>query len=103
MSVEELAQDIKKRPFLDGLTLSGGDPFFQHDECMKLLDLIPDVNVWIYTGFEYEDIMDTPLAKRANTLVVGRYIDALRCDPLEGKMYGSSNQRIIKKEKQSEN
>lgn len=61
---------------------------------MELLDLLPGVNVWVYTGFEYEDICDTPLVKRADVLVVGPFVEHLRC---EGKLYGSSNQRIIKR------
>ena len=94
VSPVEIAADFHKRRLLDGITLSGGDPFCQQDECMRLLDLLPGVNVWIYTGYEYEAICDTPLAKRADVLVVGRFVEDLR---YEGKMYGSSNQRIIKK------
>jgi anaerobic ribonucleoside-triphosphate reductase activating protein len=94
--VERLAEEYKKHRLLDGITLSGGDPFFQQDECLKLIDLLPGVNVWIYTGYEYEDICDTPLANRADVLVVGRFVEELRCD---GKMYGSSNQKIIRRNK----
>ena len=93
-TVEEIAEDFKKKKLRDGITLSGGDPFFQQEECLKLLDLLPNVNVWIYTGFEYEQICETELAKRADVLVVGRFVESLKCD---GKMYGSSNQRIIRK------
>ncbi len=95
IDVEELAEDIRKRKYLDGITLSGGEPFLQQEECLHLLDLLPGINVWVYTGYEYENIEDEPLAQRADTLVVGPYIESLRC---EGKMYGSSNQRIIRKE-----
>ena len=96
MSVETVAGYIRDHMNLkDGLTLSGGDPFYQHNECMKLLDLLPDINVWIYTGFEYDEIKDTPLAKRADVLVTGPYIDTLKC---VGKMYGSSNQEIHRRE-----
>lgn len=94
MTTEEIAADYKKRRLLDGITLSGGDPFYQQEACMELLDLLPDVNVWIYTGYEYEEICDTPLAKRADVLVVGPYREELRC---EGQMYGSSNQKIIRR------
>ena len=94
MSPTDIAADFRKRRLLDGITLSGGDPFCQQDECMRLLDLLPGVNVWIYTGYEYAEICDTPLAKRADVLVTGRFIQDLRC---EGKMYGSSNQRIIRR------
>ena len=94
ISVEEIAEMYKaKQKVLDGITLSGGDPFFQQDECVKLLKLLPNVNVWIYTGFQYEEIENTELAKLADTMVDGQYIEALKC---EGEMYGSSNQRIIK-------
>lgn len=94
VNVEDIARDFKRRKFRDGITLSGGDPFFQQEECMKLLDLLGDVNVWIYTGYEYEEICDTELARRADVLVVGKFIPELRC---EGEMYGSSNQRIVRK------
>ena len=95
---EMLAKDIMRRRHIDGITLSGGDPFYQQVACLKLLDLLPeDMNVWVYTGFEYDEIKDTKLAKRADVLVTGPYVEALRC---EGKMYGSSNQRIIRKEKE---
>jgi anaerobic ribonucleoside-triphosphate reductase activating protein len=94
MSPEDIATDFWRHRLLDGITLSGGDPFYQQEECLALLDLLPGVNVWIYTGYEYEDICNTPLAKRANVLVVGKFVEELRC---EGKMYGSSNQKIIKR------
>ena len=94
VTAAEIADDYKRRPFRDGITLSGGDPFYQQEDCVELLRLLPDVNVWIYTGFECEEICDTPLAKRADVLVTGRFIQELRC---EGKMYGSSNQRIIRR------
>ena len=89
----EIAIDFRRRKLLDGITLSGGEPFCQQDECLALLDLLPGVNVWIYTGYEYEDICNTPLAKRADVLVVGAFREELRC---ENAMYGSSNQRIIR-------
>lgn len=97
MSASDIAADFRKHRLLDGITLSGGDPFYQQEACMELLDLLPGVNVWIYTGFEYEEICDTPLAKRADVLVVGKYVKELKC---ENEMYGSSNQRIIRKESQ---
>lgn len=94
MAVAEIAADYRRRKLLDGITLSGGDPFYQQEACLELLGLLPDVNVWIYTGFEYEEIRDTELAKRADVLVVGKFVKELSC---EGKMYGSSNQRIIRR------
>lgn len=98
ITVEEIAADFRKHRLLDGITLSGGDPFLQQDECVKLLKLLPDVNVWIYTGYEYEEICDTHLAKLADVLVTGPFVEELKCD---GKMYGSSNQRIIRNKRRN--
>ena len=94
--VEMIAEDVRKHRMIDGITLSGGDPFYQQDECVELLKLLPEYNVWIYTGFDYEEIADTELAKMSDVIVDGPFVEELRCD---GKMYGSSNQRIIRLEK----
>ena len=94
VELELIAANFKRRKHLDGITLSGGDPFYQQEACLELLRLLPGVNVWIYTGFEYEEIKDTELAKAADVLVTGPYIEDMRC---EGRMYGSSNQKIHRK------
>lgn len=94
ISVEQLAEQIKAKKHIDGITLSGGDPFYQQDECVKLLKLLPDINVWAYTGFLYEEIKDTPLAQMCDVIVDGMYVEELKCT---GKMYGSTNQNIIRK------
>ena len=92
---EEIAEDFCKHRLLDGITLSGGDPFYQQEECLSLLALMPNVNVWIYTGFEYQEISETELAKKADVLVVGKFVEELKCD---GQYFGSSNQKIIWRE-----
>ena len=91
-----IAKDFMSRKFLNGITLSGGEPFLQERECVELLKQLPKVNVWIYTGYEYEDIQDTELARMADVLVVGRFEASKKC---EGQYYGSSNQRIIRRTK----
>ena len=94
--VEMIAEDVRKHRMIDGITISGGDPFYQQDECVELLKLLPEYNVWIYTGFAYEEVADTELAKMSDVIVDGPFVEELRCD---GKMYGSSNQRIIRLDK----
>lgn len=92
--VEQIVNDILKRSaFIDGITLSGGEPFLQQEECIKLLKLLPNtLNIWIYTGFKYEEIWNTELANLADFLVDGAFEQENR---VLGKPYGSSNQRII--------
>lgn len=97
VDMESLVADIlARKKHLDGITLSGGDPFYQQEECVKLLKMLPDMNVWIYTGFYYEDICDTELAKMADAIVDGPFIEAEKC---KGYLFGSSNQRIIRQNK----
>lgn len=99
VDVSELATDIlHRRKYLDGITLSGGDPFYQQDECCRLLQMLSGMNVWIYTGFNYEDICDTDLAKMTDVIVDGPFKEELRC---EGQYFGSSNQRIIRQKTRS--
>ena len=93
VSVEDLAADIKKHRHIDGITLSGGDPFYQQEECCKLIELLSPINVWCYTGFLYGEIKDTRLANLCDVIVDGPFIAEKK---VEGKLYGSSNQRIIR-------
>ena len=95
ISPEQLAAEIRKHRYIDGITLSGGDPFYQQEECLALVRLLPGMNVWIYTGFHYEGIRDTELARAADVLVTGPFVEELKC---EGRMYGSSNQEIHRKD-----
>ena len=98
-TAEEIANRYARHAhLLDGITLSGGDPFYQQEECLELMSLLPPgTDLWIYTGFDYDEIKDTELAKRADVLVTGPYVEELRC---VGQMYGSSNQEIHRKEEE---
>lgn len=85
---------------LDGVTLSGGDPFYQPiDEMVYLCKELhkQGINIWAYSGFTYDEIIaDTELSKLLNeidVLVDGRFM--LELKTLEKKYVGSSNQRII--------
>jgi anaerobic ribonucleoside-triphosphate reductase activating protein len=89
---------MKQNELLDGITLSGGEPFEQVDELLPLLKLItPEYNVWSYSGYIYEDlIQDTnkkKLLQYIDYLIDGPYIEDLRDLTLQFR--GSSNQRII--------
>lgn len=95
ITVEELAEDISKHRLIDGITLSGGEPFNQQEECVKLLKLLPDdTNVWIYTGYLYGQIKNTELAGMADVIVDGKFEYDKKCESL---YFGSANQRIIEK------
>lgn len=81
------------------VTLSGGDPLYQIDAVLPLIDAIHRAGkqVWLYTGYTYEQIYVNASLSRilsaADVLVDGPYIESLRDISL--RFRGSSNQRLI--------
>lgn len=94
---EKIISQIKKNPLLSGITLTGGEPFLQIPQALELARAAKNfgLNVWCYTGFEFEKIPSqaAELLKFIDVIVDGEYIDALR--DLELQFRGSKNQRII--------
>lgn len=90
------------KPYISGLTLSGGDPMYpsNRDEVLKICrtvkELYPSKNIWMYTGYLFEDIKDEPILEYIDVLVDGPYIELLN-DP-KAHWVGSINQKIWKKE-----
>jgi anaerobic ribonucleoside-triphosphate reductase activating protein len=100
--IELLIQNIKNNPLLNGVTFSGGDPL-EVGNAESLLDFLKmfkhaEINVWCYTGYIYEDLLDMPVQKEClkyiDVLVDGPFIKELKDPDLIFR--GSSNQRIIK-------
>lgn len=97
--VEEVIEMIKKLELQDGITLSGGDPFFQAKACTEIAREAKDqgLNVWAYTGFLFEDLIKNEemkkLLEQIDVLVDGKF--ELENKSLNLMFRGSSNQRII--------
>ena len=100
--IDEILYDISRKPYLSGITISGGEPFLQIEECYQLLKKLPtDIEVIVYTGFTYEKLLEFAednqkllyILNRINYLIDGKFNYKLR--DLELKYIGSSNQRII--------
>ncbi len=99
VDVDSVIKEIDSLTGQDGITLSGGDPFYQVDACTLIAKHCKDkkLNVWCYTGFLYEDLIkDTKmleLLKYIDVLVDGPFV--LKERSLDLYFKGSSNQRII--------
>lgn len=99
--VDEIINEINANPLLDGITFSGGDPFYNPEEFLSLIKTIKErtnMNIWCYTGYTYEQLMGMEVCreilKLVDVLVDGKFIEDLYSPYLEFR--GSSNQRIIK-------
>ena len=99
VEVEEILGKILADPFAD-VTFTGGDPMFQPQGFTALAKAIKqksNKNIWCYTGFLFEELLENPLQKalleQIDVLVDGRFIEAFKDEQL--RFRGSSNQRII--------
>lgn len=95
--LDELVQLIKEKAFNKKITFSGGEPFLQYEILAKLCQELNDYDIWIYTGYEFNELEMlgyTKVLDNVNAIVTGRYIDKLRS--LDTGFFGSTNQKIIK-------
>lgn len=99
VSIDEIKEQIKALKYQTGLTLSGGDPFFQVDAAVEIAKFAHSIglNIWCYTGFTYEEIMADEklksLLENVDVLVDGKF--ELELKSLACKFRGSTNQRVI--------
>ena len=103
---EELFAKLGK-DYISGLTFSGGDPLYPANraEVERLAEkakrLFPGKNIWLYTGYRWEEISALPLMAHIDVLVDGKFMEDLKDSKLHWK--GSYNQRIIDVQKSLEN
>lgn len=98
--LSDIISEINENPLLDGITISGGDPFYDPEELERLLKCLKEQThqeILVYTGFTLEvleaiEAFRKPL-KYIDILIDGPYVDSLRDVSLSFR--GSRNQRII--------
>lgn len=101
VDTQVILRQIRENPILDGITLTGGEPFCQPEACCELAKAAHELglNVWAYSGYTYEmlqtegDPARLKLLEQVDVLVDGPFVLAQRS--LELKFCGSRNQRLI--------
>ena len=95
MDAAILAQDILSAPDVEGITISGGEPFLQSEGLFELITLLrekKDLGVIIYTGMCFSEVKNDKLVGLSDLIIDGEYREELN-DGLS--LRGSSNQNII--------
>lgn len=100
VDTEEIITRIRKNPLLDGITLSGGEPFCQSEACAEIAKAAKKMglNVWSYSGYTFEELISgkdewRKLLQELDVLVDGRF--ELDKRTLECRFRGSWNQRLV--------
>ena len=118
LPIAEIIRRIKRNPLLQGITLSGGDPFIQADNTYKIIKAIKQYNtetnneldICVYTGYTLEELQDIisycnneyllhykatkykNILDNIDYLVDGRFDVTQRT--VEAKFRGSKNQKM---------
>lgn len=96
------------RKEIRGVTFSGGEATYpaSREEATAIMKWIkenyPNKDIWVYTGYVYEEIKDLEMMDYIDVLVDGPYIESLNPGPGKLKWRGSSNQRVLDMKKTRE-
>ena len=91
--------NIADYDYISGLSILGGEPMHPKniEGTTKLAktfrEKYPKKNIWVWSGFTFEDLKDKEVLNYIDVLVDGQYKDELHDPTLKWK--GSSNQRVI--------
>ena len=101
VTVAALTAELAGDPLIEGLTLSGGEPFLQAAACAELARAAHGLglNVWVYSGWTFEQLVAwgdpdwDALLRAADVLVDGPFVQDQKSYELHFR--GSRNQRLI--------
>ncbi|MBO3445234.1 anaerobic ribonucleoside-triphosphate reductase activating protein [Clostridium sp. CCUG 7971] len=104
VDTKDIIDKLKILKLQKGITLSGGEPFLQPEALEEIAKEAKEnkLDIWAYTGFTFEYLLDKKnpsyfknlnLLKQIDVLVDGKFMEERKDISL--KFRGSSNQRII--------
>ncbi|MCD8181135.1 MAG: anaerobic ribonucleoside-triphosphate reductase activating protein [Firmicutes bacterium] len=95
---QEIFTELEK-PYISGITLSGGDPLHTMNRAdtggliEEIAEKFPNKTIWLYTGYEWQEVKNLPYMKYVDVLVDGEFAERLKDNKLQWR--GSSNQKVI--------
>lgn len=96
---EELMECLNK-DYISGLTLSGGDPLYPENReeitnlCKEVKERFPNKNIWLYTGYTYEEVKELEVMQYLDVIVDGPFVQELA--DINYEYAGSTNQKVIR-------
>lgn len=87
------------KPYISGLTILGGDPLEPENLptvtsiCRTIKTINDSKNIWVYTGYLYEDFQNLELFDYVDVVVDGKFIESEKDISLQFR--GSKNQKIV--------
>ena len=99
VDVAEVERAVRRNPLIEGVTLSGGEPFAQAGTLTTLASRLATqgYHLMAYTGFVFEELVQRPLCRallgHLDLLVDGPYVEHKRSPEL--RFRGSANQRVL--------
>ena len=102
-TTKEQLFEILSKPYIKGLTLSGGDPLYSIKDLVPLLEEVrtkfPEKNIWLYTGFSFKQIFINKYLRQVldyvDVIVDGKFENELK--DISIAFRGSTNQNIWEK------
>ncbi|MFI3208270.1 MAG: anaerobic ribonucleoside-triphosphate reductase activating protein [Eubacteriales bacterium] len=99
--VEREFLNLIGKPHIVGVTILGGEPLEPQsragvlDLLQKIRQRYPKKNIWIYSSYVYEELLEEcrEILENIDVLVDGMFVEELKDARL--KFRGSSNQRVI--------
>ena len=95
---KEYLFECLSKDYIQGLTFTGGDPLFPGNRetvtqlAKEVKEKFPNKDIWMWTGYKYEEVADLEVMKYVDVLIDGEYVEELRDIDLHWR--GSSNQVI---------